>query len=141
MLLTLAFYNKSIKWILPTAYLMSSLPAYLLYWLLIRVVTLPLNKKCYHNMESCLYETLSKQIMYILLKESPAKVFWILILNAPSLKFVYFSLFLLDRFFSMVIWMSWEKRMIMWLRLVTIKLNVISFNLLTNDKYDIIPLN
>ena len=74
MFLTLAFHHNLIKWILPASFLVFSIPAYLLHWLLIRVLSLPIPKRFYNRMDNVLFELFTKQIVYFLLRSTPAKV-------------------------------------------------------------------
>ena len=74
MLLTFAFYFKTIKWILPTAYFVTTLPTYFLYWLFIRLLTLPVRKSIRTDLENNLFEIYSKQFVYYIFKNSASNV-------------------------------------------------------------------
>lgn len=74
MLLTLAFHFKTIKWILPTAYFVTTLPTYFLYWIFIRISTLPIRRKFRIDLENYLFELYSKQFVYYIFRHSASNV-------------------------------------------------------------------
>ena len=74
MLLTLAFHLKAIKWILPTAYFVITLPTYFLYWLSIRLSTIPFKKCIRSDLENRLFEFYAKQFVFYIYYNSASKV-------------------------------------------------------------------
>lgn len=74
MLLTLAFQYKAIKWLLPTAYFLTTLPTYLLFWFINRVVTLPFKRTYTDRIDNFLFELYCKQFIYLYFKYSSATI-------------------------------------------------------------------